>query len=555
VALSLKPQHLRRYKDIARLLLKYGRRDLVAQAGLEDVLDDDGGHGELSGKAEDLARDLEALGPTFVKLGQLLSTRADLLPPPYIQALTRLQDRVEPFPADDVEDIVCSALGARISNVFSSFDREPLASASLGQVHRATLRDGRAVAVKVQRPDIREKIVEDMEALEEIAELLDRRTEWGRQFGFAAMLDEFRRSLMRELDYRREAQNLLTLGENLSHFDRILVPRPVLDLTRSTVLTMEFVGGRKISSLGPLAMTDIDGAELAAQLFAAYLKQVLEDGFFHADPHPGNVFLTEEGNLALIDLGMVARVEAEMQDSLVKLLLAVSEGRGPEAAEAAAALGEKTEGFDEARFGRDISEVVSSHQGMAMRDIQPGSIVAEITRIAGECGLRPAPELTMLGKALLNLDDVARRLDPDFDPNAAIQRQAAGLLESRVLGAVSPSSLFGAALDAKEFAEKLPGRLNRLFDTVAEGQITFHIKGIDEQEILRSLHRLANRVVMGLLLASLVIGAALLMRVDTHWKLLGYPALAIICFTLAATITFALLATILIGDRRRHGPP
>jgi len=263
VALSLRPQHLRRYKDFVRLLVKYGRRDVVAQAGLDDVLEGDNGHGELTAKGEDLAADLEALGPTYVKLGQLLSTRADLLPAPYIQSLARLQDDVEPFSPDEVEEVVCSALGARITNVFSSFDREPIASASLGQVHRATLHEGRPVAVKVQRPGIHQQIVEDMEALEEIAELLDHRTEWGRRFGFAAMVDQLRRSLMRELDYRREAQNLLTLADNLESFDRIVVPTPVVDLTRSTVLTMEFIGGRKISSLGPLAMTDVDGAELA----------------------------------------------------------------------------------------------------------------------------------------------------------------------------------------------------------------------------------------------------------------------------------------------------
>jgi len=531
--------------------MKYGRRDLVAQAGLDDVLEDGDGDGALSARGEDLARALEALGPTYVKLGQLLSTRADLLPAPYIRSLARLQDDVEPFDADEVEEVVCSALGARISNVFGSFDREPIAAASLGQVHRATLRDGRAVAVKVQRPGIRRQIVEDMEALEEIAELLDHRTEWGKRFGFAAMVEQFRRSLMRELDYRREAQNLLTLGENLSSFDRIVVPAPVVDLTRSTVLTMEFVGGRKVNSLGPLAMTDIDGPVLADQLFGAYLKQVLQDGFFHADPHPGNVYLTDAGDLALLDLGMVARVEEQMQDSLVKLLLAVSEGRGADAADAALGLGEKLDGFDDEGFRRDVSDLVSSHQGMAMEDIQPGAIVAELTRIAGESGLRPAPELTMLGKALPNLDDVARRLDPQFDPNAAIQEHAAGLLESRIMHAISPSSMFSAALDAKEFAEKLPGRLNHLLDTVAGGEITFAIKGIDEKEILRSLHRLGNRVVSGLLLAALIVGAALLMRVNTRWKLLGYPGLAIVCFMLAAVLALGLVFTIFIGDRRR----
>lgn len=552
MAISLKPRHVRRYKDLVRLVVKYGRRDLVDGAGLDEMLGDDPETREAAAKAEDLASDLEALGPTFVKLGQLLSTRADLLPPPYLKALARLQDDVAPFSWEEVDETVCAALGARISHVFATFDREPIASASLGQVHRATLQDGRQVAVKVQRPNIRQQVVEDMEALEEVAELLDRRTEWGKRFGFAAMVEEFRRSLMRELDYRREAQHLLTLGENLDEFDRIVVPKPIVDLTRSTVLTMEFVGGRQIGGVSPIAMTDVDGAPLAAELFAAYLKQVLEDGFFHADPHPGNVFLTDDGRLALIDLGMVARIEDSLQDRLAKLLLAVSEGRGVEAAQAAADLGERTDKFDEAAFCREISEVVSAHAGLAMKDIQPGAIVAEITRIAGESGLRPAPELTMLGKALLNLDEVARKLDPDFDPNAAIEERAASLLESRMRGALNPSSLFSAAVDAKEFAEKLPGRLNKLFDTVADGRFTLQIAGIDDREILRSLHRLANRLVMGLLLAALIIGAALLMRVDTHWKLLGYPALAILCFVLAASIAFGLLVTILVGDRRRE---
>ncbi|MBV9284800.1 MAG: AarF/ABC1/UbiB kinase family protein [Acidimicrobiia bacterium] len=551
MALSVRPKHLRRYKDVVRLLVKYGRRDIVAQAGLDEVLEGERADSDLSDKGESLAQDLEALGPTYVKLGQLLSTRADLLPAPYIKALARLQDDVEPFSAEEAEEVFCAAVGARPKDVFGTFDYTPIASASLGQVHRATLRDGRPVAVKIQRPGIRQQVVEDMDALEELAELIDHRTEWGERFGLAAMVDQFRRSLMRELDYRREAQNLLTLRENLASFDRIVVPEPIVDLSRATVLTMEFVDGRKINSLGPLAMTDVDGPVLADQLFGAYLKQVLQDGFFHADPHPGNVYLTDGGDLALLDLGMVARVDEGMQDSLVKLLLAVSEGRGPDAAEAAMGLGEMLESFERDRFCREVADLVSSHQGQVMRDIQPGAIVAELTRIAGDAGLRPAPELTMLGKALLNLDDVARRLDPEFDPNAAIQRDAAGLLESRFAHAISPSHLFTAALDAKEFAEKLPGRLNHLLDTIAGGEITFAVKGIDEKEILRSVHRLANRVVTGLLLASLIVGAALLMRVDTPWKLLGYPGLAIVCFMLAAAIALGLVVSIFIGDRRR----
>ena len=551
MAISLKPQSLKRYKDLARLLAKYGRSDLVREAGLDDALEPgDINDPETPPEAEQLAEDLEAMGPTFVKLGQLLSTRADLLPAPYLKALTRLQDDVEPVSFAVIEETVERELGVRMSDAFSFFDHVPLASASLGQVHRAAMRDGRPVAVKVQRPDIRQIIDDDMTALADIAAFLDKRTEWGRKFGFTEMLDEFRQSLLRELDYRIEAQNLVTLGANLREVELIDVPQPIEDFTSARVLTMDFVGGRKITSIGPLGLMEIDGAGLADALFRAYLKQILEDGFFHADPHPGNVFITDEGRLALLDLGMVARVQPGTQDDLIRLLLAVSEGRGDEAAEVAMQIGDKRDVFDEGRFRREVGVLVAEHHGLSLEQLDAGSIVAELTRISGECGLRPAPELTMLGKALLNLDEVARTLNPDFDPNAAIQEQAARLLRSRMLKSASPGNLFSAALDAKEFAEKLPGRVNKVMDSLAEGQLTLNVQGIDEDKLMKGVQKVANRITTGVILAALIVGAAMLMRVETEQQIFGYPALAIVCFLAAAVGAAALLITIFLSDRR-----
>lgn len=534
-------------------MMKYGRSDLVRDAGLDAALEDEDRRAadEPPAEAEQLAKDLEQLGPSYIKLGQLLSTRADLIPPVYVKALSRLQDDTEPFSIADVERIVQEELGVKITDAFSYFDHEPLASASLGQVHKAALRDGRAVAVKVQRPGIRQQIVEDMDAFHEIAEFLDRRTEWGKRFGFADMHEEFRTSIMRELDYLQEAQNLQTLRHNLEAFDQIFVPAPIDDFTSARVLTMEFVGGRKITSMGPLARMEIDGGPLAEQLFKAYLQQILEDGFFHADPHPGNVFITDDGRLALLDLGMVARVQPGLQDSLIKLLLAVSEGRGKDAADVAMEMGEKREEFDEPRFCREVSVLVSEHHGLAMGDIHAGTIVAELTRIAGESGLRPPPELTMLGKALLNLDEVARALDPDFDPNEAIQEQAASLLRNRMLRTASPGNLFTAAMEAKEFAERLPGRVNKVMDALSEGELRINVQGIDENELMRNMQKIANRVTTGLVLAALIVGAAMLMRVDTEQRLFGYPTLAIVCFLAAFAGGVALLITIFLSDRRR----
>jgi ubiquinone biosynthesis protein len=312
----LKTGHLPRYTEIGRMLWRYGRVLRKWDDTHEPMAD--GGSADKNELAPDtLTRDLEKMGPTFVKLGQLLASRADLLPDPYLQALSRLQDRVEPFPFEQVEAIVQTELGARLSKAFSEFESKPLAAASLGQVHRARLRDGREVAVKVQRPNIREKITEDLELLEEVATFLQQHTTVGRQHRLVEILDQFRRTLFQELDYQREASNLAVIGQNLREFEHIQVATPIPDYTTRAVLTMDYVSGQKITEIGPLVRLDVDVRMLADELFTAYLKQVLVDGVFHADPHPGNIFLTENGCLSLLDLGMVGRITPGMQESLI----------------------------------------------------------------------------------------------------------------------------------------------------------------------------------------------------------------------------------------------
>jgi len=549
MGLSLKPQHLKRYKDVAVLLMKYGRSDLVKAAGLDPILDEESPAATATDPAaSELANDLERMGPTFIKLGQLLSTRPDILPLPYLQALTRLQDRVEPFSFAEVEGIVASELGVRLSKAFSEFDAKPLAAASLGQVHRAAMRDGRSVAVKVQRPDIRERVMEDLDALEEIAEFLDAHTEMGRRYGFVQILDEFRRSLLRELDYRQEAQNLTLLRRNLSEFSAIVVPAAIEDYTTSRVLTMEYVSGTKITTLSPVAMLEVKGAELAEQLFRAYLKQILVDGFFHADPHPGNVLVTDAGQIALLDLGMVGRIAPRLQEPLLQLLLAISEGHSDDVVRFALKVGEVRPDFDEPEFSRRVADLVGRHQDAELRNMQVGKAVLEIGRISGDVGLRLPSELTMLGKTLLNLDQIAEALDPTFNPNASIRKNAAEIMRGRLLKSASPGNMFGGILELKEFMERLPGRVNKILDTVANNQLEVKVDAIDEARLMAGFQKVANRITLGLVLAALIIGAAMLMRVETSFRILGYPGLAIIFFLVAAGGGIALMLSILLKD-------
>jgi predicted unusual protein kinase regulating ubiquinone biosynthesis (AarF/ABC1/UbiB family) len=550
LALSLKPAHLKRYKDIAGLLLKYGRGDLVQRSGIE-LERDEATEPSGDGKPEELAADLERLGPTYIKLGQLLSTRPELLPPSYIEALTRLQDQVEPFAFEEVERIVTEELGVRLSKGFGSFDPEPLAAASLGQVHRATLRDGRPVVVKVQRPGIGPVILDDLDAIEEIAILLDERTEAGQRYQFRTMVTEFRKSLLNELDYRKEAQNLTTLADNVREFERIVVPRPVDDYTTARVLTMDFVEGQKITSLSPVTLLGVDGEQLADELLRAYLKQILVDGFFHADPHPGNVFLTTDHRIALLDLGMVARIAPRMQQQMLQVVLAVAEGRGDETADFALKIGQPTEAFDEPAFRRRVAEMVAEHHGARVEEIQVGLAVMNISRIAAETGVRLAPELTLLGKTLLNLDGVGRTLAPKFDPNAAIRRHAAELMNQRMLKSFAPGNIFAGVLELKDFADRLPGRANKILDTLAENRLALKLDtGVDAGLVTRGLQKVANRIATGLVVAALIVSAARLMQVPTDFTIFGYPGFAMVLFLAAAAFGVVLVASIVRTDYR-----
>lgn len=554
MGISLKPEHLKRYKDITWLFMKYGRSDLVKQVGLDETLkDEDGPIAEVGqAKAEDLATDLEKMGPTYIKLAQLLSTRADLLPQPYLEALARLQDNVGPFSYEEVEQIVSDELGVRISKAFEQFEQEPIAAASLGQVHAATMRDGRAVVVKVQRPGIREIIIKDLEVLNEIAAFMDNHTEMGKRYEFQGILAELRKSLLRELDYRQEARNLMIFAENLKDFEVLVVPLPVEGFTTSRVLTMDFVKGKKITSLSPLGWIDIDGYLLAEQLFHAYLKQILVDGFFHADPHPGNVFLTEDRRIALIDLGMVGRIAPRTQENILQLLLAISEGRGDDVAEMTIKMGEPKADFDDQRFTRQVTDLVTQHRDANMQNIDSGRIVLEIQRIAGETGFRLPPDFTLIAKALLNLDQVVHTLDPSFDPNASIRQHATEIMQQRLLQSLSPGNIFNALLETKGLVEKMPGRINKLLDTIANNSLSIKVDAIDEVKLMEGLQKVANRITLGLVLASLIVGAALLMRVETTFKIFGYPGLAIICFLAAVAGGVMLVVNIVFYDETQQ---
>lgn len=547
--LSLKPSHLKRYKEIALLFGNYTNPELAKQFGVRAELDED--LPEIGKRApEELTNELERMGPTFVKLGQILSSRADLLPKPYLDALSRLQDKVKPFSYAEVEEIITCELGGRISKLFREFDPEPLAAASLGQVHRAITRNGRAVVVKVQRPGIRKQIAEDLEVLEEITSFLDEHFKTARRYQFRKVFEEFQKTLIHELDYTREATSMLLIGKNLEEFSRIVVPEPVMDYTSRAVLTMDYIPGKKIPDITPLERTELDGFVLADELFRAYLKQTLVDGVFHADPHPGNVLLTNDNRVALLDLGMVGRVTPEMQEKLIKLLIAIAESQGETAAELAMQMSETTDFFREQDFRRSIASIVADQQDNTLEKIDVGRVLLEIGKTAGESGLYVPVELTMLGKALLQLDQIGRTLDETFNPHDAVRRHVTAILNERLHKEITPRRLFASLLEMKDFLVGLPNRVNKVLDVVGRSDLEVKVKIPQIDFLIDGFQKVANRITSGLILAALIVGASLLMQVQTNFEILGYPGLAMICFLAAGGLGFWLVISIMFGDHR-----
>ncbi len=545
-----KTKHLPRYRDIGRLFWRHGRAEVFRHFGdFSNLRDhDDAPLNDKDPTPEEFVADLEKMGPTFIKLGQILSSRSDLFPEPYLRALSKLQDKCEPFPFEQVEEIVQHELGVRLSKAFLEFDEKPLAAASLGQVHRAILRDGRKVAVKVQRPHIRKQIAEDLEVLDEIATFAEAHTQIGREHHLREVLDQFRKSLVQELDYKREADHLTIVGENLREFPHIRVVQPIPDYVARGVLTMTYLDGCKITEINPVVRLDFNGGALADELFKAYLKQILVDGIFHADPHPGNIFITDDLKIGLLDLGMIGRLTPGMQETLLKLLLAVSEGRAEDSADIAIRISETSDNFDELVFRRHIGDLVSRMHDNTLAQMDVGRALLEVGRAAGETGLFVSSELTMLSKTLLQLYEIGRVLEPEFNPNEAVRRHVTGILKQRLKKDFTPGNLFTTILDVKEFTQQLPSRVMKILDVAAKGQIELKMRTEDTLRVLDGFQKVANRVAAGVVLAALIVGAALLMQVHTTFTIFGYPGFAMLCFIFAAAGGLWLLFDILWRD-------
>ncbi|HET7359228.1 MAG TPA: AarF/ABC1/UbiB kinase family protein, partial [Rhodanobacteraceae bacterium] len=481
-----------------------------------------------------------------------LSTRPDMVPEPYLLALERMQDDVAPVPVAEIRTVVEGELGTRIATVFASFDDEPLAAGSVAQVHAATLRDGREVVLKVQRPGIAQTLREDLAILAKLAGAADRMTDVGRRYGFSEWIAELRHSLANEIDFELEADNLRCFAANLEDYPLLYVPQPLPDLCTARLLAMDRVRGIKVTHVPPVRRIEHPLDAQARQLLCAYLDQVFVHGLVHADPHPGNVLLMDDQRLALFDLGMVARLTPRMRQHLLKLLLGAIGGNGDQVGEISETLGTALEDFRHGQYRRRVDQLVSGYVGLqrAGHGLSEGRLVLELTRVGAACGLRPPAELSILGKTLLNLEAVTTALDPDMDTHGVVEEHLQQVMRRQALGSMSPANLASQWLDMQELARHTPQHVSAILQTLAENRLRVRIDGLEESRMMESLQKIANRIAIGVIVAALVIGAALTARMPGGARWLGLPALSVVFIAVAVLLGLSLVFSALRRDRK-----
>ncbi len=587
----LSPSHLPRFAALVELFTRYGLADFARQQGLRGIApepDETDEAGPSRERAQAFRKRLVELGPAYVKLGQVLSTRPDLLPESYIEELEQLQDDVPAVPYDDIERVVQQQLGARISKLFRCFDQQPLGSASLGQVHAAELRNGREVVVKVQRPNIRQQLADDVKFFHDVAHFLTEHTRAGRRVDLIGVIQQLERALADELDYRVEARNAAAFRRSLAEFPRILVPKVVEAYTTECVLTTERVRGVKINEIAPVTRIDHDFHPIADELTRAYLKQITIDGHFHADPHPGNIFvvLPEVDNpltpsevkaidrrgeprpvvtplarmeaqaqraaadidedidvrLALIDFGMTARLSMELRDRIVHLLVALADNRGDDAAAVLIEVGDALPDFDRQPYVREIAALMARHYDLAIGELQTGKVLYELISISYQRGLRLPGELALLAKTLFNLDAVGRDLDPSFSPIATIREYGNHLMAEKAKREFSPRRIYELVTQGTDLLEALPHRLDVITARFAASD-AFTLDLPQITTLMTALQKVANRVFSGLVLAGLLVASAMLMP---YRKALGTWG-----FVLSFVIGIYMVLSILWTDRKK----
>jgi len=512
---SLRPaviNHLDRYRVIAETLARHGLGVLLGASGIERYIPFHRSlarvahRSENRSTAEHVRLALEELGPTFVKLGQLLSTRSDLLPPAYLTELARLQDSLTPIPSPVIQELVESELGRSVDEVFAAFDLVPLASASIGQAHAATLRDGTEVVVKVRRPGATEQVEVDLEIMQNLAAQLNRRWEDAAGYDLPGLAEEFSRTLRAELDYLAEGRNAERFAKNFAGNPGVHIPTVHWETTTSRILTIERIRGLKVSDLAALDAAGIDRPALAAHAAEVAAQMIFDDGFFHADPHPGNLFIEPDGRIGLIDFGMVGEVDSEMREKLGLLLVALTRKDPRRIAVALNRLATSPSRVDLAALSTDMVPIIKLYDGKPLGEVPVGKLIREILSVLRRRHLQLPREFSLLLKMIVMTEGMGVSLDPGFNLGVVAGPYASRLVVARYSPTAFLRYLADAGVDAMDLATQLPIQLHRLQVMMDEGGPEVHLRTTDLEPLVDRLDTISKRVVFGIVAAALVRG-------------------------------------------------
>jgi ubiquinone biosynthesis protein len=513
-------RHLARYRQIADVLSRHGLGFLVGVVGLgrwvpfhRGVL----GHErrqEPYTTPEHLRLAIEELGPTFIKLGQLLSTRSDIVPADFLHELSKLQDAAPPIPPLTVRSLIESELGARPEDLFASFDADPLASASIGQAHLATLLDGTRVVVKVRRPNINALIETDLEILQNLANLASRRWEAAANYNFPGLVSQFALSLRRELDYLSEGRNAERFAANFADNEDVHIPRVFWNTTTSQVLTLERIVGIKVDDLEGLDRASVDRRNLATKATGVAVSMVFEHGFFHADPHPGNLFIEPGGRIGLIDFGMVGEVDDALRQRLGVLLAALTSHDVERLASALRELSVVKRPVDRDQFRVDLVGFVGLYRGRRLGEVNVADLASQLLALLRKHHLQLPQEMAVLLKFFLMVEGMGVRLDPEFSLGEVLGPYARQLAWDRFSPEALARQLLTTGRDAAALAVDLPDRVRRLLDLLDTSGVVMHVQPSEFEPLIERAERIGDRLVAGIITAAFIRGIAELASAD-----------------------------------------
>ncbi len=546
--------YVKRYREIVDVMIRHGFGYVVERFGLRpfrSIREKLFGPRPLMeplealSEAERLRHALEELGTTFIKFGQILSTRHDLVPEEYIIELSKLQDRVPPFGFDEVKKVVEKEFGKKIEDIFISFDPGPIAAASIGQVHRARLLDGNEVAVKVMRPGVEKLVETDLVILMSLAKFAEKHIKESKFFNPVGFVEEFSRIIRQEIDYTHEAQNAERFYNNFAGSSTVKIPKTYWKYMTRHVLTQEYYEGIKISDIAQIEASGLDRRKITIDIANAYLKMVFEDGFYHADPHPGNILVTREGMIVFLDFGMAGYVDPELRESLINIMVAIQGNDVGFLIESLSEMGLIVDGGESPAFRIKLEELINQYYSMTTKFIDPVSFLRDLIDILIMSRGKVPANIMLLSKTLVIRDEIARKIDPDHNFAELVEPYVKKMIEERTSPSYILKETARTVWDFARLVKAFPRRVNNILTKAQKGTMKFELEHRGFEALVEELDITSNRLAFSMIISALIVGSSLIITTGMSPRLFGVPLLGIFGFFLAGVLGMGLIFSIL----------